>query len=642
MKGTYRHIVLGIMLLTGVTVCGQVNDTVLIPQVSITDQHVVAPVGYKTVKPDSITLNDKATGSLSDILAMETAIYLKSYGIGSLSSVSFRGMGASHTKILWNDLPINSSMHGQVDLTNIPVNLFSSAEVQYGNASLLTGSGGIGGGIQMSSLPDFNKRFSVTVTQEFSSFNTYKTALRFTAGTQKWQSVTGFSFTKAKNDFGFKNTTKFGSPDEIQQSAAFTQYGGIQELYGKLKRGHELAVRGFVTWGDRQIPPTMLSSNQQESEKDLLLLANVEWKWNKGIHYFRDEISYKHEILAYNNEVAKIHTNDKTHTVLHIFSYIVTPLKQLTINARMENQGQIAATISYNGGNKHRTVNALYANAKYAPIKQLEMILGLRQELVDAKFTPFLPSLSINVIPSQQLGLKLYANGYRNYRTPTLNDLYWSQGGNPDLKTENAWGLEGGAMLDKKLGKDIVRLEANASGFSMWVDNWIVWLPINGALYTPRNVLKVRSSGLEARVKLVAHPGAWLIMFFSNYQYSRATVAATSAINDKSTGKDLIYTPRQTGNMTLRLDYKGWYISYTQQFVGKRYTIGDNSDSLKYFTTGNIRAGKNIHKYVPGLEIYAELTNLWNTPYQNIAWRAMPGRAYTIALHYNFIKPQKP
>lgn len=608
------------------------------------ERQTLAPAGYKTIVADSITLAETQTGSLGDVLASISAIYLKSYGSSGLAVPSFRGMGAYHTKILWNDLPLNSSMNGQIDLNTLPAALFNNVEIQYGNGSLLTGSGGIGGGVALQTQPDWNNRFAVDATQEFASFHTYKTALHISGGSANWQSKTGIVFNKSKNDFAFENTALFGHPVQTQQDAEFIQAGASQEVYGRLPKGHQLAIRTFFTWSDRNLSPTMISTDQHERQKDIVALANVEWKYRHGKHLFKDDIDYKYDLIDYTNQVANISDPSHSHTFDHIFSYQAYLLRNLSFSARMENQVQMAFIKDYANGKHLQAINGLYAGAQYSPAWPLTISLSLRQEMVDAHLSPFLPALAVQLAPIKHTDFKLYANVYRNYRYPTLNDRYWSPGGNSNLKEEKAFGMEGGMSYNQPLAKNKLLLGLSATGYTLWVNNWILWQPVTANIWSPMNVQKVWSRGVDASISLTYKKGYWLFDLKINYQYNVATVQQSDIVGNQSVGKDLIYAPRHSGNASARVDYRGWYLHYVQTLTGKRFTSTDNAaySALDAFTTADVTVGKNIHRYVPGLGLTFTVHNIANTQYQNIAWRPMPGRYYSVQINYTFQKPLKP
>src|SRR5690606_11557352 len=107
---------------------------------------------------------------LGDILQSNTGIFIKSYGQGGLATASFRGTAASHTKVLWNDMPLNSSMNGLIDFSLLPIAFYDGIEIDYGGASLEQNSGSLGGSINLKNGVDFTNRVNIDARQTFASY----------------------------------------------------------------------------------------------------------------------------------------------------------------------------------------------------------------------------------------------------------------------------------------------------------------------------------------------------------------------------------------------------------------------------------------------------------------------------------------
>lgn len=77
----------------------------------------------------------------------------------------------------------------------------------------------------------------------------------------------------------------------------------------------------------------------------------------------------------------------------------------------------------------------------------------------------------------------------RNYRFPTLNDLYFLPGGNPALNNESGFTYETG--LSFSVDKDnVYTLSGSASWFDQHINDWIIWLPTSKGFYSPVNLKK--------------------------------------------------------------------------------------------------------------------------------------------------------
>ena len=119
---------------------------------------------------DTSTLSKLNATTLADRLHRESALFVKSYGSGSLSTISIRGTGAAHSAVLWNGISLNSPMLGLYDFTLLPMFLLDDVKVQAGGNGPLVGSGGVGGAIFMDANLDFRKRMQVKLFSTFGSF----------------------------------------------------------------------------------------------------------------------------------------------------------------------------------------------------------------------------------------------------------------------------------------------------------------------------------------------------------------------------------------------------------------------------------------------------------------------------------------
>ena len=75
----------------------------------------------------------------------------------------------------------------------------------------------------------------------------------------------------------------------------------------------------------------------------------------------------------------------------------------------------------------------------------------MRQEYVDGDFTPIVPFFGFDFRLVKEKDLILKGNIARNFHMPTLNDLYWLPGGNPDLLHGEGFSFELGLAYEKTL-----------------------------------------------------------------------------------------------------------------------------------------------------------------------------------------------
>lgn len=626
-------------------------DTVEVVGMEIDPSYIKPIVLIPSTNSQRIDSTDKVyyqSSTLGEVLQENTGIYVKSYSPGALATSGFRGMGASQTKVFWNGIPMNSSMNGTIDLTNLPVALFEDINVSMGGASLSQSSGSLGGSISVGSgFPVFERRLKGAVLYEAGSFGKHNTGLILSGGNTKVQSKLGFVYRRAENDFVYKNTTLFGEPAQKQTSAEFEQYAGVFNLnfkpddrFTKLRNSHYF-LNAFFSKTARNIPPTMLSANTFQSQYDWLGMVKLGWSANAGGNAFNADVTYKYDDIHFTSELPVIDSKNKTHTVFGQLKHISLKFRKTIITSKIEHTSQWAIANNFNGL-KYQPITALVLNPEYR-YKDNKLItsLILRQELVYNSLSPFLPSLSIRYAPLKRPDFYLSTNIFRNYRYPTLNDRYWSIGGNTDLQQEKGWGTEGKVGYDKSYKKG-VKLETSINAYYLDVQNWILWLPESSTgIWTPENVKRVKSRGVEALIKVDGKKNDWTYRFTGNYHFNKATNETSGGAIGSSEGKLLIYTPQHLGNISGMVGYKGYYIQYRQHLCGKRYITSDNGQSLPAFTTGDLRIGKDFGKKLKGLSLYLAAENLWNAQYQNIAWRPMPGRNFSGGVRYEFAVKKK-
>ena len=91
----------------------QLDTIQWLKEVEVTAERIdLTDIGKHTDQIDSSILLVKHYQNLATALAMETPLYVRSYGAGTLATLGIRGGSASHTQILWNGIPLRNPMVG--------------------------------------------------------------------------------------------------------------------------------------------------------------------------------------------------------------------------------------------------------------------------------------------------------------------------------------------------------------------------------------------------------------------------------------------------------------------------------------------------------------------------------------------------
>ncbi len=223
----------------------------------------------------------------------------------------------------------------------------------------------------------------------------------------------------------------------------------------------------------------------------------------------------------------------------------------------------------------------------------------------------------------------------RNFRFPTLNDLYFLPGGNPDLQKENGWTYDAGlSFAAGKTGK--YTLSGAASWFDSHVDDWIIWLPTPKGFFSPRNLKKVHAYGIELRAGLnVALSKAWRLHLDGTYSWTPSiNESEPMTPADRSVGKQLPYVPEHSATVTGRLSWRTWAILYKWACYSERFTMSSNditlTGSLPPYFMNNLTLEKGFSFRWADLSLKGAINNLFNEEYLSVLSRPMPGIHFEI------------
>lgn len=601
----------------GQTLSDSLKETVIISE--------NPPKSYKKKELDVET--SRFSTSLSDVLENQSTVYVKSYGKGQLSSISVRGTGASQTQLYWNGFKINSPTLGQTDLALLPVFFTDNAQLNYGNSSMKDGSGGLGGSVQLNNKLRLNEGMSFSVGQEVASFNNYTSQLEFNYGAKKAQHQFKGMYLSGENNFSFKDISQINKPivkqkhNEVEQMGV--QYSGLYKLGNK----DLISTTIFYFNSDRNLPAIIGAAESKQNQKDKNLRTIAEWKSYRENYTGNFKLSFFKENMDFTDSISRIFSNTKVNTIqsqykigFKIKNFDFEPLIQ-TSYSQVNSEGYANVV--------GRLENSLLLKVQQK-IKRFGYDLMLRQSFIDDKLTPFIYGLGTNfeLIDDEKLITKFTLS--KNYRYPTLNDLYWSVGGNKNLKPEE--GLTSELGLESKIKQHSLSLYA----FYGVINNWIQWQPTSSNYWTPVNLKSVENKGIDFEYNYSTNKKEklnWKITLAYGYVSS----INKKSINefDNTIGKTLIYVSNHKVSFSCEMDFKIMKVKYTQQYTSKVFIDASNSIYLPYYMPAQLEVMKDIKINKTGI-LNASFTigNLYNESYQVVANRPQPGIHYAFSIRY--------
>lgn len=617
----------------------QQSDSIkqILSEVTVSDYKTsVFQPSKKNVVIDSFILQKYTTGSLAELLNDQSTIHIKSYGNGNIATTSMRGGNANHTALIWNGLNIQNPMLGQNDLSLISNLLFDKVTVEYGGSSSLWGSGALGGSIQLQNKTMFNTGLHSKLQVSLGSFQTKKIGTVISLSYPKLTLNTRIYYNHSKNNYPYIDTLDKEKPNKEVKHANYEFKGLMQEVCFLIPNYQKLNLRLWYNEADRNLP-IYTGIISQRNQQDQNLKANIDWNYSRNNLNNTLRFGFLNDKIIYNDSAIQLQSTNQLNT------FIAESDNYYTIQNHRFNFGINYTTyhvyVSENIPQTSLNKLALYAAYQVRFLKdKMKYHLSIRKEFSEPFQIPFTGNTGLLFEMNKIINLKI--NGGKSFRQPTLNDLYWNPGGNINLKPEEAYDFDGG--IEFHYSKNNYHINIEATYFNRHTNNWIIWLPSENGYWSPSNLAKVYSRGTETSSEIRWVKKDFGVTLKISTSYVLSTNEATTNINDKSEGRQLIYTPRYTGNGNLQFSYKRFSILYSQGYTGYRFTATDNSSWLPPYSIGNIKLSYGYRMKNLDAEFYFNINNLLNKNYMIVKNTPMPMRNVEggITLHYH--KKNKP
>jgi iron complex outermembrane receptor protein len=639
---TLKKVFLYVALFFTIHLQGQIsfrNDTILIKEVEIrgkTDGQDYK--GYKVTHIDSSLIGIYNQRTLADLIAENSIIHLKTYGSGGLTTTSFRGTGPGHTQITWNEINLNNPMVGQFDLSLIPAGFIDEINIYYGGGSMNINSGGFGGVIDLKTNPDWDDQEVFFINPGIGSFGKRSGLVKVKAGTKGFQSVTKAFLRNSDNDFRYLNSVAGESPIwETRENSEVRQKGFIQELYFRNSRS-SLSARIWYQSASRNLPvpiisPTMNPPEKQSDESLRTMLTYVSAKGLTDIHFTAAFISDK---LDYTNELASVDSRNLSKRIILKSGLQRRINKMLKLEFTLNDELNLINTNNY-AGNKSRNLASADAIAETDLTQWLAARVLVRQMIHDSRFLAPDFSASTDIKPFREKYYFIKASFSKNSKIPSLNDMYWSPGGNPDLKSETGYTSEITLDMTSYLSGSL-KIKNDLTFFRNHISDMIQWRPGEFYYWEAGNIGNIVTSGLESGLDVNYTVQRFNARLNAGYAFTKAAIEGANTDNQEFSGNQLVYIPENQINALLRLSWQHFYSVFTASYTGKRFLTADNSQYLPQYSVSDLTLGTKLNAGNVFCDLGFIVENLFNASYQNIAYYPMPGRSFLVSIVFQFKK----
>lgn len=562
-------------------------------------------------------LKANPTMNMADLLQKQSGIFIRSRGSGVLSTPSYKGLGSLQTPIRIDGANMQSSMNGTMDLSLVDAIHFSQLSID-GSQNTSLGMPNTGAAI---SLDGGTRKPQVSVTLGGGTLGSQNGNVQFA---NRFKKINYFVSAAASSSANKVHVNKYGLADSLLQNADAERLSVYQHIDYTISGSMAISNTVYLQDAERGIPPALGEQNNSRQEDANFMMLN-KFKWNLGSAWLLNvENQLWKEQIVFNNAKTGVQTvsdvlNVNTNVGLKYFA------KYSTVGLSVANtRADYTSDALSNGAQWNRWIPTLNLKRKIhkgAIYYEQSAVKYNEQWHTNAR-------LEMRYALTQKYKVELSAN--KVYRLPVLNELYWYQPGSArgraDLKPEDGYRAD---VVLKRTGRS---LQININPHWGKYTNWVQW---SGNPETrPENIAQLQMFGAIAEATHTKRWGKNKLISQANFHWINATY--DFAGEDTRDGKQLIFTPRYTGNFTITLQSTLWGAYINGQFVGTSYASSDNSSKLDpyvLFETGGFYQKKKWR-------IGGVISNILNTAYYTQPRTPLPGLSFNTYINYSL--PLKP
>jgi iron complex outermembrane receptor protein len=587
--------------------------------------------GLKIQSIDSAALQQAKFLTLADFLSFQAPVNFRPYGSGQLTTIGLRGTSSNYTAVLWNGININSPSTGQSDFSTLPTAGFDLLAIQYGSSSCVVGSDAVGGSILLDSRPIWEKNLQVNLGQRVASFDNWQSQLSIRLSDKRISSKTLFYKGVLNNNYPYTERKYYPVERSTTDSKGF-----IQDLFFLTKKQNQISLNIWLSDNNVEISPQSINTREVLQTQAIRILNTYQIK----------KLTLRGGFVQDITNYGKGNFIKPSRTAIDRFLIRAEhewKISKLVAHIGTEAAHVIAHVDGYDKDNIAENRLDIFAWLRYQVTPKFLTTLNVRQALIKSFDPPIAPALGLEY----QLVkfVKLTGSLSRSYRIPTMNERYWSDLGNPDLKPEDGFNKELGINWNQT--KKDFSFSSSLNVYHNLIDNWVYWNPETG--YRVQNLQQVLAKGIEFSNKVVYRHVQISSGLTTQYAFTNSSQQkAYDNFSADVIGKQLIYIPKHnfTANFffqTLSLG-KGEFLK--KHGMPFRATLQWQANSRRYYTFDNSKwlDGQQIFNVIleNGLKwkhvdakVFFQVNNVFDELYLNSKRNAMPGRNYAINLVFN-------
>lgn len=616
-----------------------------------TDEVVVSasktrqPVSHVTSAVEVITgeqMQKRNLKTVSEALRLATGMAVFSTGgQGTLTEARIRGSNAQQVLVMIDGAIVNSATSGLYDFAFLTTDNIERVEILRGNQSMMYGSDAMGGVINITT-----KRGRGPLSGggflEYGSYNSLRE---------------GGKVSGDKGPFDFSATLSrwdISSISAINYRRGASELDGLRNWQGSARLGVNLPTNGRLEFDFRWLnSDTKFDGFNGFNPADVLGAASHSNQFVYSGNYFQPLTNWWSSRITAARTTEHLATDPGTSFRDLITGQTGIPFQFLsdirTYSNRVEwqNNFQIAEPLSVIAGYQFReqignstslftdkrvASNAGFAEAQLNLWDRVFGTAGLRQD----NYNVFGSATTYRFTGGylhKETGTKIRASYATGFRAPTINELFFPDFGNPNLRPEKSQG--GDIGIDQTLFDKRITLSTNYF-WTRYRDQILtvfdpVGCPAGTFGFCPANFGSTTAKGVEVSMKAnILRDLPWAKSLDVQGQYTHTATRNTSTPDNDRLPR---WPLQQYSAMISYQPIDPFRLNLEFRYVGQRFNDANNTQPIGGFDLWNLAATYDINRQIQG---YVRVDNLFDRRYEEILFFGAPGRSVFGGVRVNF------
>lgn len=597
------------------------DSTIWLPEIVVAESRIPVDTRESTARVTTVIPGDMPffADDLGKTLRTGAGLHVRDYGPAGLSTLGMRGGSASHIGVVYDGIPLHNAQLGEFDLSLLGMDGVGSVQVIHGSGSSWLGGQAASGLVVIN--PDRAGTSGLTIKASTGSFGEFSTAVNSTIKSNELSANLAYRFRTSDGDFPFVDNTLFPVQTVKRKNASRESH----EVLVVASLGNNLTHLGIAVVNARRGLPGsvgLATSGAEQYDTNVRIWAS-QTQTRQQIR-FKTNVAYQSYRLRYINPGLNQDDTGHATTVSLEESVSWTPGRIQLITGGLINHSKavhpaLQQAPAETGGAIYSSVELQSDRVNWSGSVRYDRTAPWQSGAMH----DLNPRTGINVKLDPSENVRVKASVGTSSTVPTFNDRFWSgmgASGNTNLKPETGWDGDVGLFA----GNDL--WTAEVTGFLNNMKDRIEWAPDERAVWTPSNIGKVHSRGIETSFSISPNFGRMAVQLNAFHTITRSvdrTDAGSTTYN-----KQLRYIPVQSGAYSVKVASGNNMMALTGEITSRRFITADEQASLRGYVILDFEYERVLHLWGEHVSLAVGIENLMNERYNLVAGYPMPGRQY--------------